>query len=51
MIIVCNITIRFIVFDDVTWFEKMIARVVLEELSEEMVDDVKSDQWFCDFLR
>ena len=38
-------------YEDLTWFDKTIGRVVAEELGEESIDLVKTDHYFVDFLR
>ena len=37
--------------DDLSWFDKTINRIVVEEMGEESIELVNSDHYFVDFLR
>ncbi len=42
---------RFATLDDVTWFEKTVKRVAVEDLGERLAEHVTANRVFVDFMR
>ena len=44
-------TVRFVSYDDLHWFDRTVARVVGEELSDDLMETVQHSANFVDFMR